>query len=185
MSRASTRDYASMPLSWCTEEEFVEYIYEPEDEWHCIHEVLEGFLFQGNVTASMSEKVFRYHGLSGIVNVTNSMARPAHLDNPKEHYLQIEVLDCDSHASSLSEHLDDACDFLGTRLLPPARPCRCSLALHRFEANRRSCSQGTGREGTGALRSWRLEELDCDVGLPRRKGGHEPPRCMVPSLEQA
>ena len=106
-----------MPLSWCTEEEFVEYFYEPEDEWHCIHEVLDGFLFQGNVTASMSEKVYRHHNLSGIVNVTSSMARPAHVEDPEQHYLQIEVLDCDSHASSLAERLDEACEFIGTYLL--------------------------------------------------------------------
>ena len=45
----------------------VAYVYEPEDEYHCVHQVLD-FLFQGSAKASEDNEILAYHKINAIVN---------------------------------------------------------------------------------------------------------------------
>ena len=87
------------------------------DHPNAMHEVLDGFLFQGNGMAGVSKTLQVAHGITAIVNVTKEIsARKSIKHIAKKNYLQIKVVDEPQARDALAAELCSSSDFIGKAL---------------------------------------------------------------------
>lgn len=84
-----------------------------EDHPNAMHEVLDGFLFQGNGMAGVSKRLQVASGVTAIVNVTKEISSRKSLKHiSKKNYLQIKVVDVPHARDALAAELSSSSDFI-------------------------------------------------------------------------
>ena len=131
-----------------------------EDHPNAMHEVLDGFLFQGNGMAGVSKTLQQAHGITSIVNVTKEIrCRKSVKHIHKKDYLQIKVVDVPQARDELAGELEASSDFIGMPMHHHLRPTTYLRDL--------ACSQTEREEweGTGALCYGNLSKLNGHIGI--------------------